>query len=265
MTTQGLSIEESVVRAMDGTDPGIYPFLPYILQDIWEIGTDPAMVIRLMRAHFGDCTGLQVLDLGCGKGAVSVRLASRLGCRCHGIDAVPEFIRIAREKAAEYGVSSLCRFEVGDIREQVHGLPPSDAIILGAIGPVLGDWRQSLRSLSGILAPGGVIIADDGFIEDGSDFSHPLILKKGELLEQIDQAGMRMSESLTVERERILRDEAKIFTSLHRRCLELAARHADKAGLFHDYIRNQEKEGQVNADRITCAVLAIVKNQHSNP
>lgn len=32
------TIEESVVQAMDGTDAELFPFLPYILQDLWEIG-----------------------------------------------------------------------------------------------------------------------------------------------------------------------------------------------------------------------------------
>jgi len=29
------SIEESVVTAMDGTSDELFPFLPYILQDLW--------------------------------------------------------------------------------------------------------------------------------------------------------------------------------------------------------------------------------------
>jgi len=33
------TIEESVVIAMDGSDTGIFPFLPFILQDLWEIGS----------------------------------------------------------------------------------------------------------------------------------------------------------------------------------------------------------------------------------
>ena len=32
------SLEESVVTAMDGTNKKLFPFLPYIFQDIWEMG-----------------------------------------------------------------------------------------------------------------------------------------------------------------------------------------------------------------------------------
>lgn len=60
------TIEESVVTAMDGTDTGIYPFLPYILQDFWEIGTSPDEVVTLLERHTSNHARLKVLDLGCG-------------------------------------------------------------------------------------------------------------------------------------------------------------------------------------------------------
>ncbi len=82
-------LAESIARAMDGSDRRIVPFLPYILQDAWEIGTDPEIVSDLVRRHTRDHSRLRVADLGCGKGAVSVRLAGTLGCRCLGIDGLP--------------------------------------------------------------------------------------------------------------------------------------------------------------------------------
>ena len=75
------SIEESVVTAMDGSDKELFPYLPYILQDIWEIDTDPATVIDILKANFQDFADLKILDLGCGKGAVSVKVAAALGCK----------------------------------------------------------------------------------------------------------------------------------------------------------------------------------------
>lgn len=139
------SLEESVAQAMDGEGPEIVPYLPYILQDAWELGTLPGTVIDLVRRHLTDWVRLRVLDLGCGKGAVSVRLARELGCRCLGIDALEEFISVAREKAAAFGVRRRCRFEVGDIRDRIHDLGRFDVIVLGAIGPVFGGHRATLR------------------------------------------------------------------------------------------------------------------------
>jgi 2-polyprenyl-3-methyl-5-hydroxy-6-metoxy-1,4-benzoquinol methylase len=95
------SIEESVVIAMDGSDKELFPFLPYILQDIWEIGADPGAIVKLIRKYFNNITEIKVLDLGCGKGAVSVKVSKKLGCTCYGIDAIPEFVEFAQQKATE--------------------------------------------------------------------------------------------------------------------------------------------------------------------
>ena len=46
------TIEESVVMAMDGSDTGLFPFLQFILQDLWEIGADPDAIIRLIFSTF---------------------------------------------------------------------------------------------------------------------------------------------------------------------------------------------------------------------
>ncbi len=48
------TVEESVVTAMDGSDKELYPFLPYILQDAWELGADPDTIIGLVRKHASD-------------------------------------------------------------------------------------------------------------------------------------------------------------------------------------------------------------------
>ena len=158
------TIEESVVQAMDGSDKELFPYLPYILQDLWEIGADPEAIIKLIKKHCGDPSGLTILDLGCGKGAVSVQVAQTLGCTCHGIDAIPEFIDFAQLKATKLGVNHLCKFETGDIREKVNDLSGYDVVILGAIGPVFGDYYYTLMTLERCLKDNGIIIVDDGYI-----------------------------------------------------------------------------------------------------
>ena len=151
------SLEESVVTAMDGSDSGLFPFLPYILQDLWEIGASPEVIIELVRKHMNNYFSLSILDLGCGKGAVSIKLAKEFNCTCLGIDAIKEFINEANNKAKEYGVDHLCKFEVGDIRERIKVLTQFNIIILGAIGPVFGDYFKTLSIISKCLKKEGLI------------------------------------------------------------------------------------------------------------
>lgn len=251
------TIEESVVTAMDGSDKELFPYLPYILQDLWEIGADPEAIIRLISKHASSHADLHVLDLGCGKGAVSVKVSKSLGCKCHGIDAIPEFIEYARQKADEFQVAHLCRFETGDIRARVIDLSGYDIIILGAIGPVFGDYYSTLTTLSKCMNENGIFIIDDGYIENDSDYRHPLILKQATLLQQIDNAGMQLIDDDTIQQADIKDSDNQIFENLKKRCDELIEKYPDKQKLFLDYIKKQEEENDVLENKAICSTMII--------
>lgn len=250
-------VEESVVTAMDGADKGIFPYLPYILQDLWEIGTDPETIIGLVKKHTKEHDRLKVLDLGCGKGPVSVKLAKELNCTCVGIDAVAEFVDEARKRAAEFGVSALCEFRVEDIRESVKRLKGFDIIVLGAIGPVLGDYYSTLTTLSKLLTKKGLIIIDDGYIEDNSDFSHPLMQRKETILSQIKASGMCLLDEVVASNDQIKEADEYIFSNLKTRCNELIEKYPEKKALFEGYIKKQEQENYVLENRVVCSTMVI--------
>ncbi|MBI5216759.1 MAG: class I SAM-dependent methyltransferase [Ignavibacteriae bacterium] len=253
------SIEESVVASMDGSAQELFPFLPYILQDLWEIGADPETIIKLIGKHFTTCNLLRVLDLGCGKGAVSIKVAHRLGCQCYGIDAIPEFIVEAKNKAKEYRVEHLCRFEVGDIREKINTLPVFDIIILGAIGPVIGDYHTTLTTISTCLSDFGIIIIDDGYIDGQSDYKHPVMLKKEEILKQIDVSNMHVIDEVISKNEDVKNSDGIIFENLKKRCLELIDIYPDKKKLFENYIKEQEEENEVLENKVICTTMVIAR------
>lgn len=252
------TVEESVVTALDGgANLEIFPYLPYILQDLWEIGTDPETVISIIGRHFRSPEQVTMLDLGCGKGAVSVKVAHHHGSCCHGIDAIPSFIQYARDKAIEFGVEKLCHFEVGDIRKAVKDMPSADVILLGAIGPVLGDYESTLNILQPHLKENGLIIIDDAYIAEDSEFRHPLILPYLEMKRQVKNAGFQIVENLSLTEEEVVESEEPLFEPLKKRCLELAAQYPEKQSLFLDYIKQQEIEGDVNARHAVCTTLAL--------
>lgn len=252
-----VTTKESVVAAMDGSDKELFSYLPYMFQDLWELGADPKAMIRLIYKHTNIYRRLRILDLGCGKGAVSVKLAKEFNCACLGIDAVREFIKEAKAKAGEYGVSHLCQFKVADIRREVKKIEKFDIIILGAIGPVLGNYYQTLTALSSCLAEGGKVIIDDGYIEDGSDYTHPLIVEKKIILSQIEAAGMQLADEVVMDKAAIKESEDYIFTYFSKRCQELIEKYPDKEKLFRDYLEKQKKEKELLETKITCAMMVI--------
>ncbi len=258
--TPVISIQESVVTAMDGQDVDLYPYLPYILQDVWEIGSDPQVMADLVRKHGTKRKLLNVLDLGCGKGAVSVTIAKELGFYCHGIDAVLGFIEFAINKADELQVSHLCKFEVNDIRKRIKSLPTYDVIILGAVGPVFGNYLETLRILHQKLTKNGIILIDDGFIDDDSPFSHLLMSKWSVVKSQIKEAGMQLVDESIISKENIASSDDYIFENITRRCKELMLKHPDKKAIFQNYIKRQEEENEVLENKVTCSTLVLKKS-----
>lgn len=252
------STVESVAAAMGCFDLELVNYLPYILQDFWEMGSDPEVIIELVRKHAGGIASLKVLDLGCGKGAVSVKLAKALGCSCLGIDAVPGFISFAGSKSKEYGVDHLCRFEVGDIREIIKSPGKFDVIILGSIGAVFGDYTETLAALVPRLEEEGMIIADDGYVEDGSSYSHPQVYRRSELLRQLDFAGALLAdERVSLGEARVMETYDKEFELLSRRCRELSELYPTKASLFEGYLKQQDEEYRDLKSEIICSTMVI--------
>jgi len=262
-------IQESISESLDSNNPDIFPFLPYILQDIWEIGASAEVIGNLIIKNFNSTNGLKILDLGCGKGAISIQLAKRLGCLCVGIDAMPEFIEDARAKSKEWETDKLCAFFHADIRQVADGFRGYDVIILGAIGPILGDYFQTLTRLKPNLNPGGIIIIDDGYFdntvqkeniqntESQEAFSHLHVLLKTDILEQISRAGFVLKEEVFFKPDFIESSNKDIFDPLKSRCQELMQIHPDKKHIFEEYIKNQEEENQLMENVITCTTMLL--------
>jgi 2-polyprenyl-3-methyl-5-hydroxy-6-metoxy-1,4-benzoquinol methylase len=101
--------------------------------------------------------GMRVLDVGCGPGDVSFVAARLVGPEgaVIGIDAADDIIELARDRAAEHGLTSV-RFEqttVGDLTLD----EPVDAVIGRLILMHLPDPVATLRQLAGLVRPGGFI------------------------------------------------------------------------------------------------------------
>jgi Methylase involved in ubiquinone/menaquinone biosynthesis len=80
-------IAREIARTLE-TEPRLLPVLPDLLADLDELGTSAEEIVSALRRG-GVPRGGRALDLGCGKGAVAVALAERLGLAVEGVDAFP--------------------------------------------------------------------------------------------------------------------------------------------------------------------------------
>ncbi len=101
--------------------------------------------------------GMRVLDVGCGPGDVSFIAARLVGPTGSvlGVDAAPEMIALARARAAEHGLPTV-RFTQAMI-DTIALDEPVDAVIGRLILMHLPDPAATLRHLSSLVRPGGVV------------------------------------------------------------------------------------------------------------
>lgn len=254
------TLQESVALAMDCDELAILPHLPYLLQDFYELGSSPPDIAMIARenapARPAGPAGLRALELGCGKGAVIAEVCASFGCEGLGVDAVPEFIEFARAKARERGLTN-CRFMLGDARKEINSLRGYDLIILASVGPVFGDYLQTAQALTPALAPDGVIIIDDGYIDDDSPSAHPLALKRSELERQVRAAGMTIACEYRWDADEAAEGYLRELAWIEARCRELAERHPRDASLFEAYLDKQRREYQALSNDIVCAAFAL--------
>lgn len=248
------SVEEKLAKSLTAESVELIPYLPFLLQDLWDLGSWPSDIIDMIQKHVYEPKRLRILDLACGKGAVSVQIAKTLECQVKGVDIMPAFIEFAKMKAMEYGVTSLCTFEVGDINQTILEDRGYDVVILGAVGDVLGNPKDTLRKLKGTVKSGGYIIVDDAYAKDDSDYQYTSREKWQEYLKEL---------GLILIDERFAPDEDMSDLNhdqqahILRRANELKLMEPDKAELFDGYIRSQLAECDEIENEIMVVAMMI--------
>lgn len=155
--------KKSVAESLEA-DNGILPYLPFLLQDLWSMGCSLDQIISVVGTLKFPSKKANVLDLGCGKGAVAINLAYKYGFNVTGIDAMKEFLDEAKLKATEHNVSHLCSFVNEDINDFIKINRDYDLVIFASLGGILGSTKETVGKLRTQIKPGGYIIIDDGYL-----------------------------------------------------------------------------------------------------
>ena len=252
------TLEESIIAAMELPNSGLVRHLSYIFQDWWELGSSPDEIIKIIKKFKTNYSDLNVLDLGSGKGAVSIKISSELKCNCFGIDGIDDFVNFSNNKAKEYSLENICTFETNDIRTRIKSLKSYDIILLMAIGPVFGDYFETLTELSSHLSSDGLFIINDAYVENNCNKDYPNTFRETEITDQVSKAGMELIYKITINEISGTRQKYENeYNNIRKRCVELAEKYPGDKEMFFKYVEGQKREYEILREEIVPAIFVI--------
>ncbi|MET8853601.1 class I SAM-dependent methyltransferase [Amycolatopsis sp. NPDC004625] len=109
-----------------------------------------------------------IVDVGCGAGGMSVLFARELarGGTLVLVDATPKLLAEAERAVAEAAAGSVEVVSLqGDLADPGLAAPAADLVWASGVVHHVGDQQAALRTLAGLVRPGGVLAIAEGGLE----------------------------------------------------------------------------------------------------
>lgn len=114
-----------------------------------------------LEAH-GLPRGGRLIDVGCGKAELLLRIAERFGGEAVGVDPSPSFLRRAAARAASLGLDERATWRCESASAQALAGGPYDfACSIGA-SHAFGTLEATIAELTSVLRPNGLLLVGDG-------------------------------------------------------------------------------------------------------
>ena len=250
-------VEDKLAKSLTADTKELIPYLPYILQDLWTLGSSPIDIELLLKQHCRVNPKTKIIDLACGKGAVSIHLAKKFKCYIKGVDILADFIRFAKQKAIDEVVEEFCCFEQADINDSIKNERGYDIVILGATGDILGNPKQTLEKLKRVLNKTGFIVIDDAY----SNNDTVNYTSQSEWYSYFDQLNLSMLAEISPNQDELKKLNTIQQKHIKKRAEELIAIYPSKANMFKDYIKSQQAECEEIENDIKCVTWLLKTNE----
>jgi SAM-dependent methyltransferase len=248
---------ELVAESMDA-QPDLVPHLAELFRDVDDLAVRADDVVTVLgSARF---TGpARVLDLGCGKGAACRAIARAFGASTLGVDALPDFVERAAERAQREGLAGRCDFEVGDVRVVVDAARDYDLVLMLGLGAVLGDTTDTVAALRRSVRPGGLILLDDAYLatDRGAMDDCQDLDDREDLVRRLESHGDRLVSELgvdTAENEHFCRNAT---AGIRARAEGLAERHPSLRDALLEFAERQRRETATLRDSVAGALFVL--------
>src|SRR5215470_15825034 len=117
--------------------------------------------------------GQTVVDLGSGLGGPA-RLAAARGARVIGVDRTAAFVALATELTRRCGLADRVSFRVGDMTAPPLPAASADRVLLVHAQMNVADKPALMRSVAGLLRPGGAFLAWEICAAGDADVTWPV-------------------------------------------------------------------------------------------
>ncbi|MBN2367332.1 MAG: class I SAM-dependent methyltransferase, partial [Calditrichaeota bacterium] len=221
-------------------------------------------ILEMTRTLHLDSGNTRVLDLGCGKGAVSVQLASNLGFQVTGIDIMPAFLEEARKKAREYKVGNLCIFREEDILEYVRESRDFDLVILASLGGIFGSLKNTVAQMRTQIRSGGYMVIDDGFLKNEKSLQrigYEHYRTHQESIEELTRFGDHLIQEVNTTGVSLKINE-EYLRKIKNRGSELKEIHPELAEDIEAYISRQQEDCRIIDEKLEGALWLLQKKTH---
>jgi SAM-dependent methyltransferase len=255
--------QEMVAYALE-VDPQLLPYIPELLADLEELGSDAELITQVL-SGLDLAADAEVIDLGCGKGAVAIEIADELGFKVLGIDLFEPFINSARNLAAKMQVSALCEFRVGNVLDMAAAVEPRDVVVFAALGDVLGRLDDTVKVIREYVKPGGFIIVSDLFLAAAGSNEFPGFERyahHSETIALLTSNGDVLRHEILVDDhadddEEPADDEAE---KIRERAIKLAVQHPELEDALMHFASEQARENEFVEANLIEAVWVLCKS-----
>jgi ubiquinone/menaquinone biosynthesis C-methylase UbiE len=254
-------IENNFLDSLDLDDSEIIPFVPEILKDLWELGSIPKYIIELVEKHILPTQLKNVIDLGCGKGAVLIQLSERIKFEGVGIDIMPDFIIEANKRSKQKPYAKNLKFEIGDIKNSMEKHHNFDLVIYGHDSDIFGNITQSLIEINKYSANNRWIILEAIYSINSTNNPDNLPNYK-EFIQQLKESEFEIIEQVNWNKNQLKQVNSENTSLISKQIKNLIKTNPNKEKMFTDYLKNQIEECHQLENDITCLTILLKNNSN---
>lgn len=262
MSTNKIRSDLEMVSYALEIQPNLLPYVTELLADLDELGSDAELIAEIIEELRLPPTS-HIIDLGCGKGAVSFEVASELGFRVTGVDLFEPFIIACHTEAEKAGLSHQCRFVCGNIQHIAGDIESGDMAIMAALGDVMGPPDQTIAIIRKYVRPGGFMILSDGYLKDNTaerfaGFEN--YQTRENTLQALCSSGDVLIREIIEPADSSVDEDDEESNLILKRALSLASRHPELAGDFLEFAKSQREENSFLTRHFVSAIWLLQRS-----